>query len=152
MCSDCGSVSKQRRRRQIAWLLLLAMTIATFTGCIVIPVDYYQAGMRRNVSEKTAAKLEPGKTKKGEVFLLLGEPDFASEDGGRIGYAWTKVKALIIVASYGGSGAAEIERSYVLEISFGDDVVREARVMKEWGSQVPPIHELKDERKDRQGQ
>jgi hypothetical protein len=124
--------------------------ILALSGCIIIPTDYYAVGVRRNVGEKTTAKLETGKTTKRDAFLLLGEPDYASQDGQRIGYAWTKVKALIIVASYGGGGSAEVQRSYILEISFANDLVRSTRVIKDWGSQVPAIREVETESQDAQ--
>lgn len=136
------SSDKERLNARITRAILSGMVVLGLTGCIIIPVDYYDAGVRRNVSEKTAAKLEAGKTTKREVFLLLGEPDYASDDGQRIGYAWTKVKALIIVASYGGGGSAEVQRSYILEASFINDVLRDTRIIKEWGSQISPAREL----------
>jgi hypothetical protein len=61
-----------------------------FSGCLVIPVDYHSKGSRQNISDKTQSLLQPGVTTKEEVFLLLGEPDYAFDDGQHIGYAWKK--------------------------------------------------------------
>lgn len=71
-------------------------------------------------------------------MLTLGEPDFASEDGRRFGYLWTKVKAIWVVASYGGSGAGgEITRSYLLETSFDpSNRLSDVRLLKKWGDSV----------------
>ena len=72
-----------------------------------------------------------------EVFLRLGEPDFAAEDGQRIGYAWTKVKALWFVAGRGSAAGGEIQRSYILEVSFeGSNRVSQVRLIKQWGPLV----------------
>lgn len=124
--------------------ILVAMILCLSTGCLIIPVDYHDRGVRHNINTQTRDTLQSGVTTKEEVFLTLGEPDFASEDGQRLGYAWTKVKALIIWASYGGSGGGEeVKRSYVLDVSFdASNRVSEVRLLKEWGSQVTPRQEL----------
>lgn len=36
----------------------------------------------------------PGQTTRGEIFLILGEPDQGSSDGSRVVYKWAKVKTL----------------------------------------------------------
>ena len=108
-------------------------------GCLIIPVDYDDPATRHNVSAESATRFQPGVTSREEVLLALGEPDHASDDGRRLGYAWTKVKALIIVASYGGGGSAELKRSYILELNF-DPAGRyvDSRLVKEWGPEVSP--------------
>ena len=76
-------------------------------------------------------------------LLKLGEPDFVSEDGQRFGYAWTKVKGIWIVASYGGGGVGEFTHSDVLMASFDcSNRVSQVRLIKEWGPQVTPTREL----------
>lgn len=73
----------------------------------------------------------------------MGEPDFASEDGQRMGYAWTKVKAIWFLASYGPAAGGEVDRSYVLEVFFDpSNRVSQVRLMKEWGPAVSPAREL----------
>jgi outer membrane protein assembly factor BamE (lipoprotein component of BamABCDE complex) len=57
-------------------------------------VNYYTADSRRNVREETALMIIPGQTTRGEVFLVLGEPDQYLLDGSRVVYNWAKVKAL----------------------------------------------------------
>ena len=118
------------------------LALLSLTACIIIPVDYHARGVRHNVSQDSGSKLQKGVTTKADVFLLLGEPDFVSEDGQRIGYAWTKVKALLIWASYGGGGGEELQRSYILEIKFTNYRVDEAAIIKQWGPQVSPAREL----------
>lgn len=118
------------------------LAAACATGCIVVPVDYYALGARRNISAKTESALPRG-TSKVDAILALGEPDFASEDGARLGYGWSKVKALVIVGSYGGGGVYGIQRSYILELSFDHKLrLSNARLIKSWGESVPPISEL----------
>jgi hypothetical protein len=119
--------------------LILSLT----TGCLIIPVDYHDAGVRHNVNTQTGDSLQPDVTTKEEVFLALGEPDFVSEDGQRLGYAWTKVKAVIIWGSYGGGGGEELKRSYILDVSFGSsNRVSQVRVLKDWGAEVSPSNDL----------
>ena len=91
---------------------LAGIAVVWLAGCLVVPVNYYQTGSRHKVSAKS---LKPGVTTKEELLLMLGEPDFYSEDGQRFGYAWTNVKA-IWGTSFHASG--EYERSYVLAASF----------------------------------
>src|SRR5262245_27490699 len=79
-------------------LVIAVVAVALFTGCAaVIPTNYYQAGSRTNLNDKTRSTLQLGTTKD-EVFLRLGEPDFVSENGQTVGYAWSKVKALWFIA------------------------------------------------------
>ena len=128
------------RHTVLPWIT--AASLALLTGCLIIPVDYYDAGVRHNIDAKAQSDLQPGVTTKEEVLLKLGEPDFASDDGLRVGYAWTKVKALVIVASYGGGGEAEIKRGYLLEVSFDPDGrVSGTRLAKKWGDQVSLMKE-----------
>jgi outer membrane protein assembly factor BamE (lipoprotein component of BamABCDE complex) len=100
--------------------LLLTATAAALllAGCIVIPVDYYADYSRRNLNLKTPATLAPGRTTKDEVFLKLGEPDYASDDGTRVGYTWQKVKAVVVWGAGGAGGVNESAKTYLLQISF----------------------------------
>jgi hypothetical protein len=113
---------------------------AILSGCLVIPVDYHSAGSRHNVNANVQSQLQPGVTTKEEVLLLLGEPDYASEDGQCIGYAWRKVKALVFVTAGPTSAATgEVERSYLLHISFDpNSQVSRVELLKKWGKQMPP--------------
>jgi hypothetical protein len=125
--------------------LALAAPMLWLAGCLIIPVDYHAAGSRRNVSPGTTGELRLGVTTAEEVFLTLGEPDFVSEDGRRLGYAWTKVKGLVFVGSYGGGTSGEIKHSYVLEVSLDEtNRVSQARLLKQWGPAVTPGPELEN--------
>lgn len=135
------------RAKQVAIALAFALILAGScgSGCVVVPVDYYAHTAPRNVGVRTETEIERGISKE-EVILRFGEPDFASEDGCRLGYGWTKVKALVFWASNAGGGAAEVKRSYILEISFDENQrLSNARVIKSWGEGVPPREELKRE-------
>jgi outer membrane protein assembly factor BamE (lipoprotein component of BamABCDE complex) len=129
--------------RRIGWAAIAAGAMM-LAGCLIIPTDYHAAGSRRNLDPKTPATLRPGVTTKEEIFLSLGEPDFVSEDGRRLGYAWTKVKAIYAIAGpYGGGASGEVQRSYVLEASFdASNRVSDVRLLKEWGPSVTPRREL----------
>lgn len=139
---------KLRMRRSYLRKLGIPAWVAVATlaaGCLIIPMDYYQAGSRANVRRETSEKLRVGATSKEEMLLALGEPDFASEDGRRLGYAWTKVKAVWVIVGGSGGASGEIARSYVLEVSFdaGNHISR-LRMLKQWGSEVTPARELDD--------
>jgi outer membrane protein assembly factor BamE (lipoprotein component of BamABCDE complex) len=116
-----------------AWFLMAAWGAMTLSGCLGIPVDYYANYSRHNISDKTQSQLQPGVTTKEEVFLLLGEPDYASYDGQSIGYGWTRVKAVYAVLGQFTADAGEIKRSYVLQIKFdSNNRVVGVDVTKEW--------------------
>jgi len=120
--------------------MALATGMTLLASCI-IPTDYHAPGSRQNVDPKTLANFAVGVTTKEEVLLKLGEPDFVSEDGQRLGYAWTQVKAIWFFGSgYSGGGGA-IEKNYLLEITFDEkDTVSTARVIQHWGS-IPQLSE-----------
>jgi hypothetical protein len=115
----------------LAWLSIMAVGLLLLGGCMYIPVNYHAAGSRSEVSSATQSKLEPGVTTKEDVFLLLGEPDYASEDGQYLGYRWTKVLAWIGTLA----GGEEARKSYLLQVSF-DVANRVSRVdvLEQWGT------------------
>lgn len=121
---------------------LMAMTAALILlgGCLIIPVDYHTPGSRHNVTRQTTNVFQIGISTREDILLALGEPDFASEDGQRIGYNWSKVEVLLLVASYGGSGGgAEFVHSYLIEASFDpSNRVSRVRFLKQWGDFVNP--------------
>jgi outer membrane protein assembly factor BamE (lipoprotein component of BamABCDE complex) len=122
------------RRGALSVLPAGALVLA---GCIILPVDYHEYGSRHNLTEKTATQLQPGLTTKEEVFLSLGEPDFVSEDGRRLAYEWSKVKALILVGSTASGAVAEAKRKYLLQISFDrQDRLTDISVVKAWGEVI----------------
>lgn len=110
--------------------------LGLLTGCLIIPVNYHATGSRRNVGEETVATLQSDVTTREDVFLRLGEPDFASDDDTRLGYAWTRVKALIFLC--GDSSPVELTSGRMLEISFNSrGRVAKVRVLKKWEGPVP---------------
>lgn len=123
-----------RRRNALG---VLPAGVLLLAGCIIIPVDYHEFGSRHNVSEKAAARLQSGVTTKEEVFLSLGEPDYVSDDGRRLGYGWSKVKALIIVGGYGTGAVAEAKRNYLLQLTFDPQGrLISHNVVKQWGEVI----------------
>jgi outer membrane protein assembly factor BamE (lipoprotein component of BamABCDE complex) len=109
------------------------ISLVLLTGCIVIPVDYYSRGSRHNLAEQTAASLQRNKTTKEEVLLLLGEPDYVSEDGQRFGYTWKKTKVIFVVAGQPAAGGGVFQRRYLLQLSFdASDRLSDVAITKEW--------------------
>jgi outer membrane protein assembly factor BamE (lipoprotein component of BamABCDE complex) len=130
--------ARGRRARSFRLCAALA-TAALLAGCIIVPVNYTQSGSRHNVSEQTAATLQPGEVNKEEVLLRLGEPDWVSGDERLIGYAWTKVKALVVYGAYYTGGIAELPKSSMLKLTFNaEDRLVAATVVSEWGETVAP--------------
>jgi len=124
-----------------AWLLIPAAGAILLTGCLVIPVDFHAGGSRHNVNAEVQSKLQSGVMTKEEVFLWLGEPDHVSEDGQRIGYAWRKVKVLwiVVLPPYGGGPGGEIDKSYLLQVSFDpSNRVSGVNLLTQWGPTVSP--------------
>ncbi len=121
------------------WIMTVLAGAIWLAGCIIPVRSYPTAGSRGNVSEEITARLKVGATTKEEVFLLLGEPDFVTEDGRRLGYAWTRVKAWLLLGGYGYGKIEEIVRSYFLRLTFdADDLLAHMEVIKQWGPEVAP--------------
>jgi outer membrane protein assembly factor BamE (lipoprotein component of BamABCDE complex) len=123
----CGKIAR----------LGLAVGMVFLAGCVGVPVNFYDAGSRRNIASKTTRALQPGVTTKQDVFLTLGEPDYVSEDARKIGYSWTKVKALWITTGYYGNNFDfEIKRTHVLEATFDDcNRLLQTRITDDWKNQ-----------------
>jgi outer membrane protein assembly factor BamE (lipoprotein component of BamABCDE complex) len=135
--------------RAAGWAAAAAGSLL-LTGCLVIPVSYTQAGSRHNVSDTTARGFQPGITTREDVLLQLGEPDYVSIDGRRLGYAWTEVHAVLFVSGSSGPGATdEMGKTSVLEVSFDAEGRMEAsRVISKgmwFGVAVPPSKILEAE-------
>lgn len=119
--------------RPVLATLLLATPL--LGGCIVIPTNYTAPTSRHNVTAETAARLEPGVTRFDDVLLQFGEPDVASDDGHRLGYRWSKVRAIFVVGGYGSAAAGSFSKSSLLELTFdADDRLSSLRVVSEWDS------------------
>lgn len=117
--TDVRSVSRRRRvSRAIVAALLAFCVSALFVGCLIIPVDYHATGSRRNITWAATNAVQTGLSTRENVLFALGEPDFVSEDGGRVGYFWSKVKLIWAIAGYGGGAGGEIVRHYLIEVSF----------------------------------
>lgn len=98
--------------------MLTAVVALVLTGCLIIPTDYHTPASRHNLTVQSTNLFRIGLTTQEEVLLALGEPDYVSDDGQRLGYTWSKVKAILIVASTSGGGGAEFPRNYLIEASF----------------------------------
>lgn len=127
--------------------LVLATVVVLLASCIVIPVpEYGAAGSRGNITKETADRFQVGVTTKEDVMLQLGEPDYATEDGRRIGYAWTRVKGWWFVGAYYTGAAGEVTRSYLLRLTFDDENrLAGSDLLKQWGDGVSPARVAREE-------
>lgn len=114
--------------RTLGFVTMIA-ALSLLAGCLIIPVSYYPTGSRHNVAPGTTDVLHPGVTTKEELLLMLGEPDFVSEDGQRLGYAWRKIKVVFLAQV----SSELLGRRYLLEASFdAHNRLVETRLLKEW--------------------
>lgn len=113
--------ARLRHRAAVPQAVLLALLVMVGTsGCIVIPVDFSARGSRQNVDESTAAGFQPGVTTREEVLLQLGEPDVVSGDQRSLGYAWSRIKFVWVVGSYGGGAAGNVAKRSFLRLDFDE--------------------------------
>lgn len=121
------------KRRPAVFAVVLSMFVVLASGCVVIPTSYHGAGSRQNLSHDEEKKLTEGTTSKREVLLMLGEPEFASEDGKVLRYDWQKVKAIWIAGGYYSAASGAVEREYSLELTFDErNVLAKKEVLKHW--------------------
>ena len=133
-------------RRLLACLALAAVGV-WLAGCLIIPTNYLAAGSRHNVSPKTAGRFQPGVTTKADVLLTLGEPDSVPDDGRRLDYEWSRVKAIWFVGGYGAAIGGEIQYSNVLQVSFdASNRLTQVRLVEEGKPGAPPKREWKTPR------
>lgn len=117
-----------RRKFRRGLFLLLSFFLS---GCIVIPIprDAHPPETRQNIKPEGPSPIVPGQTTKDEVFLILGEPDEASEDGSRVAYYWLKTKATVFLVAFNFFGVADWNKQYVFNITFDEkNVVLETTV------------------------
>jgi hypothetical protein len=113
--------------------LLVAVALVQLAACLNAPVDYHASGSRHNVNAEVQRHLQPGVTMKEDVFLLLDESDQISADEQLLGYEWGKINALLFVGAYYTGGMAEIGKTYLLQIKFGEDNrVIEVGLVEHW--------------------
>ena len=105
--------------KRIPWFLVLVIAAAA-VGCIILPVDYYAGTSRRNIESQSEGDIAGHLRTKEDVFLKLGEPDYASADGRLLGYSWEKVKIIWAVAGQGGGISGEIQKSYLMQFFFNE--------------------------------
>jgi len=113
---------------------IFLITVPLCAGCIILPVDYYYAGSRKNISEQIQAKLVVGVTTMEDVLLALGEPEQSFPKLNVLVYKWDKVKALLLYATPApapnGAGAVEIEKHYELDLTFDtNNILSEATLI-----------------------
>ncbi len=123
----------RKKRSFIVLWISMGILILLINGCLVIPVNYHAGGSRKNIDMHAADSIGVGKTTRREVLLSLGEPEYRSNDGSHIGYAWTKVRALLIWGGYYAAGVEEITNNHVLEIRFDEaGVVTSVEFTSKW--------------------
>lgn len=84
------------------WQLALATTVmALATGCLLLPTPgLSSADSRTNVGKQPPPQFEPGRTKRAEVILTLGEPDAVSPDESKLAYRSERILAVWIWIYY----------------------------------------------------
>jgi outer membrane protein assembly factor BamE (lipoprotein component of BamABCDE complex) len=75
----------RRGTRSLFIVAALILSGLALSSCVIVPIPAPIPGVpakqfNRNISEQTMAALIPGKTNRKDILLLLGEPDYASDD------------------------------------------------------------------------
>ena len=90
-------------------------------GCIWVPTPEHGYSYQKEVTKDMVKQLEPGKTTKDDVRLLIGDPKM--DRNGIFCYYWTRKDGYF--AAYGGSaGSTEAEHAFCLEFMPDDKLKR----------------------------
>jgi hypothetical protein len=117
-----------------------AVGLLLLSGCLILPTDYYTTDSRRNLSPQVTNTVQIGSTTREEMLLALGEPDYATDDGRRLGYRWSKVKWIWIVLSTGpGTAGGEVSQCQLLDAAFdASNRLSSLQISAQWGDVVNP--------------
>jgi hypothetical protein len=111
------------------------------SGCLILPTPEFNSGKARaNITKKTPARFELGKTTRAEVVLGLGEPDAVSPDESKLAYRSEKICGLWFVGGQGGgaSGAFTKDRYLVAEFDARGVLLKLERSATWAGSSAAP--------------
>jgi hypothetical protein len=131
-------------RTRVRWLGPIFLLFFVCNACVIVPVpwDSYLDETRQHITPVVLNSIIPGQTTKEEVFLILGEPDKASEDGSRLAYSWIKTKAKVLILAGGGysgvAGIADINKQFIFSVTFDErNVVLEKGVHERYLRRSP---------------
>ena len=130
-------------------MVLLVLIGVGLSGCFLIPtpsvVGYSE------ITNKTIESLEPGKTTRADVLLILGEPGERLENDRIFVYHWEQIAGFGMIPTALG---ASITNDHYLAFEFGPDnrlkrvkefagnwvhpVAKPSRSLGQWASEKPP--------------
>jgi len=109
------------------------------SGCVWIPTqEHPEVGEKqRDFSDMvgptgSTKEIRPGGITRQQTIALLGEPEYASEDGNTIGYGITTVRSIWI--GWFGLQSSD-QRTYILRLHFANGVLRQPELFHwdDWG-------------------
>lgn len=132
-----------QRHPVIKKLILACCCLGLFSGCVAVPIPQLHRGVERAGHRIETTRLDflvTGQTTKDEFIEKVGRPYLVMDEWGVMAYYWTMLAAYVPVIGYGGAGIPELDYSYLLLISYGQDGVIDryetVRFEKTWGSGI----------------
>jgi outer membrane protein assembly factor BamE (lipoprotein component of BamABCDE complex) len=106
----------------------MALCLLLNTGCLYIPLPEHAAtGARSTGSSKVTpeivSSLQPGRSTRTDVLLLLGKPEERHEADRFLIYRWSAVTGMVAVGVPGGGGATDVVTDYAYCLEFSEDGV-----------------------------
>jgi len=102
--------------------LVLALVLAVCaSGCIIIPIPTPELNSgitRTNIGQNSPQQFALGKTTRGEVVSVLGEPDAISPDELMMGYRSSKIRGIFMVGTVGAASGSPITKDSYLVFKF----------------------------------
>lgn len=107
------------RRHLLQRLSTTAVLAALSQGCLLIPTPGLKADdARQNLGDEIETRFSPGKTRRSDILLALGEPDAITADERRMAYRSRKIAALVVVGGYGSAAVAPLTKDDYLVFEF----------------------------------
>ncbi len=106
---------------KLASFLVWSALAAALSGCLYIPTPQHSLLSGRGmIDEETTRGFRAGTTTRGEVLLLLGEPDATFKNQSVFLYTWTRTQGYLVVGGYGKGEIVAVGKTTVLLLEFGE--------------------------------
>jgi outer membrane protein assembly factor BamE (lipoprotein component of BamABCDE complex) len=103
------------------FILIIGFLLISTSGC-----GYKTISHGTEITQSEVTKIQPGKTKKSEIFLNFGEPTKTADEEKVFFYSWTRGTK----AHFLGIGSGDAEANSLVIIFDEDDIVEAYRVTR----------------------
>ena len=103
------------------YVLVIGVLLISTSGC-----GYKTISHGTEISQNEVTKIQPGKTKKSDIFLNYGEPTKTADGEKVFFYSWTRGTK----AHFLGIGSGDAEASSLVIIFDEDGIVKDYRVTR----------------------